>query len=217
MSYVYVAPLKDGSAFKIGKAKNAMDRLTELSFYYRFDTAHILVIDCQNESEAFLLEAALHKIFDQDVVSFSKPGGTEFFATNSMPSVIKLCEAICEVRHYKRVPFLPNINLKPPGDAEVIQMTCSESLKAMRLNANISQAELATKANVSKRTVERFETGSDVGMLNFIKIANALGVAQSIPGTPQVQSRKRGGRTRAIFVGDSDHEPEKEWVQNVTV
>ena len=43
-----------------------------------------------------------------------------------------------------------------------------------RLNRNLSQAQLASKAGVSKRTLERLEKGESVQLTNFIRLLRAL-------------------------------------------
>ena len=47
-------------------------------------------------------------------------------------------------------------------------------LKEQRFALNFSQADLAEKAGVSKRTVERIESGESTQMSNFIRILRGL-------------------------------------------
>ena len=47
-------------------------------------------------------------------------------------------------------------------------------LARLRLDRNLTQAELATAAGVSKRTVERLEAGESTQLTNFIRILRAL-------------------------------------------
>lgn len=47
-------------------------------------------------------------------------------------------------------------------------------LSAVRLSRNLTQAELARDAGVSKRTVERMEAGQSVQLTSFIRLLRAL-------------------------------------------
>jgi transcriptional regulator with XRE-family HTH domain len=52
-----------------------------------------------------------------------------------------------------------------------------ERLAAIRLSRNMTQAQLAEQAGVSKRTVERLESGSAATHLSgFVRVCRALGV-----------------------------------------
>lgn len=57
-----------------------------------------------------------------------------------------------------------------------------------RLNRNLTQAQLAHEAGVSKSTVERVEAGESSQMTNFIRILRALdlltGLNQVVPDVP---------------------------------
>ena len=53
-------------------------------------------------------------------------------------------------------------------------------LTQARLDRNLTQEELATAAGVSKRTIERLETGSSVQLSNFIRTLRALDLVQSL-------------------------------------
>ena len=49
-----------------------------------------------------------------------------------------------------------------------------ERARQHRKGMNLAQAELATKAGVSKRTLERFEAGNSVQLDNLVRILRAL-------------------------------------------
>lgn len=51
----------------------------------------------------------------------------------------------------------------------------SRNLRQMRLNKNISQAELAKVAGLSRITISRLEAGRDVTILTIIQVLRALG------------------------------------------
>ena len=49
-----------------------------------------------------------------------------------------------------------------------------------RLDANMTQAELAEKAGVAKRTVERMKAGGPTQLLNLVRICRALELVSQI-------------------------------------
>ena len=77
MSYVYIAPLENGVAFKVGKANDPVQRLNQLSKTHKFDTRRITCINCGEESYAFELESSLHKILKPYNAVLFGDGGTE--------------------------------------------------------------------------------------------------------------------------------------------
>lgn len=71
-----------------------------------------------------------------------------------------------------------------------------------RLQRNLTQAELATRAGVSKRTVERLEEGGSSQLANVVKVIRALdlfdGLNRLVPelGPSPIQQAKLQGRQR---------------------
>lgn len=68
-----------------------------------------------------------------------------------------------------------------------------------RLQLNLSQAQLAKKAGISKRTLERLESGESVQLTNFIRVLRSLGrldaLDQLLPEplpSPMAQLQLRG-------------------------
>jgi transcriptional regulator with XRE-family HTH domain len=86
---------------------------------------------------------------------------------------------------------------------EVVLSQLGERLARIRLDRNLTQAELATQAGVSKRTVERLEAGTVGTQLSgFIRVCRALGVIERFdllvpePVPSPVEQLKMAGRTR---------------------
>lgn len=77
-----------------------------------------------------------------------------------------------------------------------------ERVNRQRLQGNQTQAELATAAGVSKRTIERLEAGESTQLSNFIRILRALdlldGLDLLIPESPPspIEQLKLQGRQR---------------------
>ncbi|MEZ5462356.1 helix-turn-helix transcriptional regulator [Dokdonella sp.] len=87
-----------------------------------------------------------------------------------------------------------------------------ERISRRRLENNLTQAELATNAGVSKRTVERLEAGESTQLSNFLRILRALdlldGLEALLPAVPPspIDQLKLKGRQRQR--ASSSREPE---------
>jgi putative transcriptional regulator len=89
-------------------------------------------------------------------------------------------------------------------------------LAQARLDHNFTQEDLATAAAVSKRTVERLETGQSVQASNLVRVLNALDLARNLDqlvppvgARPIEQLKHQGkGRRRASHVKQA---PDTTW------
>lgn len=63
---------------------------------------------------------------------------------------------------------------------EAILAELGQRLTQARLARNLKQEDLASAAGLSKRTVERLETGRSVQLSNFIRAFRALGMAENL-------------------------------------
>jgi transcriptional regulator with XRE-family HTH domain len=86
---------------------------------------------------------------------------------------------------------------------EAILAELGGRLAKIRLDRNLTQAELATQAGVSKRTVERLETGAVATQLSgFIRVCRVLDVIERFellvpePMPSPVAQLKLAGRKR---------------------
>ena len=86
---------------------------------------------------------------------------------------------------------------------EVVLHELGERLARIRLDRNLTQAQLATQAGVSKRTVERLEAGTVGTQLSgFIRVCRALNVMERFdllvpePVPSPVEQLKMAGRQR---------------------
>ncbi len=91
-------------------------------------------------------------------------------------------------------------------------------LARIRLERNLTQAQLAGQAGVSKRTVERMESGSVATQLSgFIRLCRVLGIVDRfemlVPETPPspVEQLKLRGRRRQRASGTREKAPSKTW------
>ena len=92
------------------------------------------------------------------------------------------------------------------ASAEKIEGALCKQLEAVRLNRNISQADLAAQAGVSRRTITRLERGDGVSLETFIRVVKALGLAnnfetliprQTIQPIDRVKENRPAPRQRA--------------------
>jgi transcriptional regulator with XRE-family HTH domain len=92
-------------------------------------------------------------------------------------------------------------------------------LAKIRLDRNLTQAQLATQAGVSKRTVERLEAGTVGTQLSgFIRVCRVLGVIERFdllvpePVPSPVEQLKLAGRKRKrASAAKTAKPPPKKW------
>jgi len=83
-----------------------------------------------------------------------------------------------------------------------------------RLEGNLTQAQLAIKAGISKRTLERMETGGATQLVNLVRVSRALGLVERfellIPepvASPVAQLKLRGKERKRIKPARQAAEP----------
>lgn len=59
---------------------------------------------------------------------------------------------------------------------QAILIEIGERIATLRLNRNLTQADLAEQAGISKRTIERLEAGESVQIANLIRLLRSLGL-----------------------------------------
>lgn len=102
---------------------------------------------------------------------------------------------------------------------EVILEELGRRLNRIRLDKNITQAQLATEAGVSKRTIERLEAGEVAAQLSgFIRVCRALGllerfdllVPEAAP-SPLAQLKYRGKERQRAWVVREPGPAKRKW------
>lgn len=97
------------------------------------------------------------------------------------------------------------------SDASVLKIV-GERISRQRLQRNLTQADLAAAAGVSKRTIERLEAGDSSQFSNFIRILRALELLDGLdvlvpePTPSPIAQLKLQGRQR--LRASSVREPE---------
>jgi transcriptional regulator with XRE-family HTH domain len=97
-------------------------------------------------------------------------------------------------------------------------------LEHRRINANLTQAQLAEEAGISKRTLERLESGASAEFVTLIRVLRALketeGLEALIPDLPQSplallkqkgRAPKRASHPRKKPTGVAERKPPGPW------
>ena len=86
---------------------------------------------------------------------------------------------------------------------QVVLGELGERLARVRLDRNLTQAQLADQAGVSKRTVERLEAGDSAQLSSLIRLCRALELLgqfevliPALPPSPMAQLKRRGKSRR---------------------
>lgn len=100
---------------------------------------------------------------------------------------------------------------------QAILTEVGDRLSRARLDKNLSQAQLALEAGVSKRTIERMEAGESVQITSFVRVLRALGRIEALDaiipesdGRPMDLLRRQGKRRQRAAPSQSD-ETEQPW------
>jgi transcriptional regulator with XRE-family HTH domain len=102
---------------------------------------------------------------------------------------------------------------------DVILGELGHRLSRIRLDKNITQAQLAAQAGVSKRTIERLESGAVAAQLSgFIRVCRVLGllekfdllVPEPVP-SPLAQLKYRGRERQRAWVVREPGPAKRKW------
>ena len=104
------------------------------------------------------------------------------------------------------------------ANSEQLEQQLCKKLEAVRLMKNISQANLAKEAGISRRTVSRMENGQGVSLDTFIRVMQALGLTNElmalIPSSdirPIERVNRKGPRKNASSPRTGTQVAEKKW------
>lgn len=93
------------------------------------------------------------------------------------------------------------MNFSTSSSAAIASALCKR-LEEIRLSKNISQAELAKQAGVSRSTMTRIADGKSISLDSFIRVIKALGLADHLanllpdPTVRPVELAKHDGQRR---------------------
>lgn len=97
------------------------------------------------------------------------------------------------MNHYKNLEAAPST---------VIATALCERMEAIRLSRNISQADLAEQAGVSRSTMTRIANGQSISLDSFIRVIKALDLTEHLinllpdPAIRPLELLEREGRHR---------------------
>ena len=102
---------------------------------------------------------------------------------------------------------------------EAVLADVGRRLAHARLQANLTQAELARRAGVGRSTVERLEAGNSTQLANFIRILRVLELLEAVmqavpePGLSPMEllESRAGGRKRARGRAEPEAPSAKPW------
>ena len=179
MSFVYIAPLKNKTAFKVGKSNSPAERIMSLTRFYDFEFEDISVIDCKSQDGAYRLEGLLHSVCETQRVVFEYDGGTEFFAYGIYGKLLSVVTIVAEMNGYivTKMPSVESIVILKDvkhDDIDCMLNAIANKVKNKRLGYNISQVQLATICGLSRRTIQNMEDDAIVTLPHFIRILKAL-------------------------------------------
>jgi len=102
---------------------------------------------------------------------------------------------------------------------DAILSVLGSRLSRVRLDKNITQAQLAAQAGVSKRTIERLESGEVAAQLSgFIRVCRVLGLLDRFdllvpepPPSPLAQLKYRGKERQRAWVVREPGPTNRKW------
>lgn len=113
------------------------------------------------------------------------------------------------------------MTLSRTGTDALVMLELGEKLLQRRLGFNLTQAQLANAAGVSKRTLERLEAGESTQLTNFIRVLRALGLAHGLEtlipestSSPIEQLKLQGKQRRRASSVRKPKAPTKPWTWN---
>lgn len=187
LAFVYLSPLSDETAFKIGKAKSPSARLLNLSEFHGLHATHTWLMGCPNEHSAFVAESFLHRVFHKYSIERVNDGGTEFFKMSCFIECRRIAAAYAAAHGHIFSQYLsPKPERGEPAISNSI-VEISEKIRTRRLACNLKQEELAERAGISRLTYLRFENGENghIGLSSFLRILKELGLSNVIDSMPK--------------------------------
>jgi DNA-binding XRE family transcriptional regulator len=172
MSSVYLVPLRDLSAFKIGKADRPQDRFLQLSEFYEFDFSKGFTVRCDSSDSAFQIESMLHAACSPHQVLFDYDGGTEFFCHSVYEQALEILKLVAKLRGYEIAPCtmlleqMPLLSVVKPDDVRKALSVLIRKIRNQRILRNLTQIQLAEAAGISEKCLRNLESGSGCSECN---------------------------------------------------
>jgi len=182
MSFVYIAPLADKVAFKIGKSSKPEERIFQLNRFYKFDFNNISIIDCKENIDAFRLENLLHSACDNKRIIYDYDGGTEFFDYTIYDKIMEIVKNVLGILQYPINKMRPIVDIKniknrksvEDDEIETLLVSITNKIRNKRLGYNMTQKQLAKVTGLGIRTIRYLEANRKINLTTFIKVLKAL-------------------------------------------
>ncbi len=119
-------------------------------------------------------------------------------------------------------PYMANISAAPTISSSLtdaaILATVGHRLERHRIAADLTQAALAERAGVSKRTLERIEAGRGSELASLLRVLRALGLLggvdaliPALPASPLEELERRGRERRRVRARATAAPPNRPW------
>jgi DNA-binding XRE family transcriptional regulator len=206
MSYIYLVPLQDFSAFKVGKSDRPIDRIKQLSAFYHFDLTKAFTMKCDSTGLAMQLESLIHAACSNHRIAFDYDGGTEFFNCVIYEQTLKLLNNIAELQGFEVVPF-PILPLSMHAsfivsvdETKQIVSALVIKIKNKRLVLGLTQEQLANISGVSIRSIGNLERGVCSSLSTLVSVLVALDMDSLVYDFQQAISERRRVRKGLLAV-----------------
>ena len=100
------------------------------------------------------------------------------------------------------------------GSDRAVLEELGQRLRAVRLERNLSQAEVAEQAGIGRVTLQRMEAGESPSLINLVRVLRALDLLEGLesllptPGPSPIDELERRGRRRQRARSSRSHEAE---------
>jgi transcriptional regulator with XRE-family HTH domain len=119
-------------------------------------------------------------------------------------------------------PYMANISAAPSISSSLtdtaILATVGHRLERHRIAADLTQAALAERAGVSKRTLERIEAGRGSELASLLRVLRALDLLDGVdalipdlPASPLEELKRRGRERRRVRARAPSATPNRPW------
>lgn len=190
MSYVYIAPLKDKSAFKVGTTATPDERIRQLSRYYKFNIKEVSIMNYDGYITKSNVESLLLSVLSDHRVPKPFEGGSEFFNYQQYQNALDLLDSISAILGTVVCSLIVDFDIDPMESPISLSLSAmGKRCAARRLNMNITQLELAKASGVGLRTVQRLENGESSNTKNLMKIMSKLRMTCEIEPAPARRER----------------------------
>jgi len=179
MTFVYIAPLVNKRAFKIGKAINPQERILGLTRFYEFNFEDISLINCKEASRSYKVEYLLHSACESKRIIYEYDGGTEFFDYCIYEKAMEIVKDVALINEYTIDKMAPIVDIKGLQDIktdeiELLLNALCNKIKNKRLGYNMTQNQLAKVTGIGLRTIRNIENDGNTTLPNFIRVLKAL-------------------------------------------